>query len=147
VVAFGETPTWGDEIMMISQGANAERTAKTRQRRDLWEEHPILTGIAAVGVIIILGYITVVIGFWWGSLPPKRASAVPPEAVWTWGPGKNHGHWILCSVQEAGPNAQCKIWNEFGYLDFEGDFRAKRKTVLFPTTRLGIDTRATGPEY
>jgi hypothetical protein len=130
---------------MLRQGADAKRPASTSQRRDHWEEHPILMGIAAVGIIIILGYITVVIGFWWGSLPPKRPSTVLPEAVWTWGPGGRHGHWILCSVKETGPNAQCKIWSELGNLDFEGDFSANRKTVLYPTTRLGIDARITGP--
>ena len=133
---------------MLSRGLNAKTTVNTRQRRDLWKEHPILTGVAAIGVIIILGYIAVVIGFWWGRLPPKRPSAVAPEAVWTRGPGnpvpRQHGHWILCSVKETGRNAHCRIWNESGNLDFEGDFRVNRRSVLSPTTGLAIDTRLTG---
>jgi len=117
----------------------------TAQRTDLWKEHPILTGITAVAVIIIVAYIAVVVGFWCGNLPPRRPSAVAPEAVWALGPGRKYGHWILCSVTEAGPNARCKLWDESGGLDFEGDFRAARRSVLYPTARLDIDARITGP--
>ncbi len=115
---------------------------------DLWKDHPILTGMALVGIIIFFGCIAVVIGYWWGHFPPRRPSTVASDAVWTWGPGNpvqhKHGHWILCSVKEKGPYAQCKIWDESGNLDFEGNFSSFRKSVLYPTTRLNIDTRKTG---
>ena len=132
-------------FQMLRFNGSMRKGPQMNYRRDLWNEHPLLAGIAVIGVIIILAYIAVVIGYWWGNFPPKRPSTVVSDAVWTWGPGHKHGHWILCSVKETGSNAQCKIWDDSGNLDYEGDFRANRKSVLYPTKRLDIETRMTGP--
>jgi hypothetical protein len=81
--------------------------------------------VAVLMLLVAVGIVAIVGGYWWSNTIPHRPQGVPETAVFlrapaTGAPGAPRGEWLACWVSEG--HNRCRLSAKAGSTKFEGDF-------------------------